>query len=65
MSEKSMKISVEIPGWKSSDSTSLLNEIKEKVSSHLTEQNLEISEAIINKSCKNACPWLVLKRELK
>ena len=54
MSEKSLKMPIEIPGRKLVDSTTLLNEMKKKISSYLMEQNNNISESIVNNSCKNA-----------
>ena len=63
MNEKWLKIPVEISGWGSLDSTSLLNEIKETVSCYLMKQSLCIKEYMINKCCKNALSLMRSKKK--
>ncbi|CAF3358763.1 unnamed protein product [Rotaria socialis] len=65
MSEKSLKIEVETPGWELIDPTGLLKEMKEKVLAHLNEKNLYVSDSIINNSCKNALSLARSKKKAK
>lgn len=53
MSEKSLKISLDVSELYALDAICVLHEAKEKVFSWLKEQNLETIESVVNNACKN------------
>ena len=65
MSEKCVKITLVNPERNSINSTDFFNEIREKVLSHLTEQNLHGSDSTINNACKNALSRPSSKKKIK
>lgn len=65
MKEKALRLAIEIPGWNTLDSTSLMKELKEKVSSYLIEQNLFANDSAIGKSCTNAVSLSRAKKKIR